>query len=69
MALNKTQLKNDIVAIMVEMRTRTENADEEFADRLSTAIDDYVKEATIVYKRGLTAPQGPVTGKFEGNLN
>lgn len=68
MALNKEDLKNNIIQIMKDMRTRTENADEEYATRLSDAIDSYVKAATIVYTTGLTAPNGPVTGTFEGNL-
>jgi len=69
MALNKEDLKNNIIQIMEDMRKRTENADEEYAERLSDAIDSYVKAATIVYTTGLTAPNGPVTGTFEGNLN
>lgn len=68
MALNKEELKNNIIQIMADMRKRTENADEEYAERLSDAIDSYVKAATIVYTAGLTAPNGPVTGTFEGNL-
>lgn len=69
MALNKEELKNNIIQIMADMRKRTENSDEEYAARLSDAIDSYVKAATIVYTTGLTAPNGPVTGTFEGNLN
>lgn len=68
MALNKEDLKNNIIQIMKDMRTRTENSDEEYATRLSDAIDSYVKAATIVYTTGLTAPNGAVTGTFEGNL-
>lgn len=68
MALNKEELKNNIIQIMADMRERTENSDEEYAERLSEAIDSYVKTATIVYTTGLTAPNGPVTGTFEGNL-
>lgn len=68
MPLNKADLKNDIIQIMRDMRTRTENSEDEYAERLSTAIDDFVKSATIVYTAGLTAPNGPVTGVFEGNL-
>lgn len=68
MALNKVGLKNKIKALMTDMRTREENADDEFAGRLADAIDDYTKGATIVYQTGLTAPQGPVTGTFQGNL-
>jgi len=68
MALNKNTLKQDIKVIITEMRSRTENSDDEFADRLATAIDTYVKTATITYQSGLTAPNGPVTGTFQGKL-
>lgn len=68
MALNKEDLKNNIMQIMEDMRTRTENADEEYATRLSDAIDSYVKAATIFYTDGLVAPNGPVTGMFNGSL-
>lgn len=68
MALNKNDLKGDIIQIMTDMRTREVNSDEEYAERLASAIDAYVKNATIVYTAGLTAPNGPVTGTFEGNL-
>lgn len=68
MALNKTQLKTEIHQLMTEMRTKTSNSDEEYADRLATAIDNYVKTATITYIAGLVAPSGAVTGVFNGKL-
>lgn len=68
MALNKNDLKNNILQIMTEMRTREVNSDEEYAERLSTAIDDYVRKAKITYTTGLNAPNGPVTGMFDGKL-
>lgn len=70
MALQKSELKTKIVDIMEEMMTREDNSIEDFAERLATAIDEYVKEAEIVYKTGLTsATGGVVTGTFVGNLN
>ncbi|MDA6067990.1 hypothetical protein NJT12_00035 [Flavobacterium sp. AC] len=68
MALNKNVLKQDIKGIITEMRTREDNSDDEFAERLATVIDKYVKTATITYQSGLTAPNGPVTGSFQGKL-
>lgn len=68
MALNKNVLKQDIKGIITEMRTRKDNSDDEFAERLATVIDKYVKTATITYQSGLTAPNGPVTGSFQGKL-
>lgn len=69
MALNKATLKTKIVGIMNDMLTRENTSVDEFATRLSNAIDDYVKEATINYTSGLTAPNGAVTGTFNGNLS
>lgn len=69
MALNKTALKTTIATIMSDMLTREDNSIDEFAERLSTAIDAYVKTATVVYTTGLVAPNGPVTGTFNGNLS
>lgn len=70
MALNTPQLQEDIVTIVTDMRTRTEVSDTEFANRLATAIETYVKTATIVYTTGLVAPSGggAVTGTFTGQL-
>jgi hypothetical protein len=68
MALNKDSLKADIIDILTDMRNREDNSDTEFAERLTNAIDTYVKEAKIVYQSGLTTPNGPVTGNFQGQL-
>lgn len=68
MALNKADLKTKIAAIMTDMMERENTSIDEFATRLSNAIDIYVKEATVVYTNGLIAPSGAVTGTFNGNL-
>ncbi len=69
MSLNKVALKADIVNLLTEMLTRENTSIEEFADRLSTSVDTYVKTATIKYTSGLTsATGGVVTGTFAGNL-
>ena len=69
MALNKAQLKTDIVSLLTDMLMREETSIEEFADRLSDKIDVYVKSAAIIYTTGLTsATGGAVTGTFQGNL-
>lgn len=68
MALNKTQLKNGIKQLMQDMMQRDQASIDEFAERLATLIDNYVKEATIVYESGLQSPHGPVVGTFNGHL-
>lgn len=66
MPLNKVTLKNKLVQIFSQ--EDTESNVEQVAQQLADAIDDYVKEAKIVYTVGLVAPNGPVTGTFNGNL-
>lgn len=66
MPLNKVILKNKLVQIFSQ--EDTESNVEQVAQQLADAIDDYVKEAKIVYTAGLVAPNGPVTGTFNGNL-
>jgi hypothetical protein len=68
MALNKEVLKSRIAEIMTDMMEREDTSIDEFATRLSSAIDVYVKQATVVYTGGLIAPNGAVTGTFNGNL-
>jgi hypothetical protein len=68
MALNTPGLKDEIKQLLTDMRSRSEISDEEFANRLSSAIETYVKTATIIYISGLTASGAPVTGTFAGNL-
>ena len=69
MALNKNELKQNIKQILIDMMQRDTASYEEFAQRLADAIDTYVKQATINYTSGLTAPNGAVTGTFNGNLS
>lgn len=69
MALNKDELKQNIKQILIDMMQRDTASYEEFAQRLADAIDTYVKQATINYTSGLTAPNGAVTGTFNGNLS
>lgn len=53
MALVKATLKTQIKTLMTDMRTRESNADDEFADRLATLIDGYIKSATITVPAGI----------------
>lgn len=65
MALNKIALKTEIKSILDDMKERNEDATDEFATRLSDAIDDYVKGIQITYTTGLTASTFPVVGVFQ----
>lgn len=69
MALDKTTLKNTIITLLNDMMTKETDSVEEYATRLSDAIDEYVKGAKINYTTGLTAGSTPVTGTFNGSLS
>lgn len=64
MALNKSQLNQEIKQLMTDMKNREEDSIEEFAERLSNSIDNYVKGIKIVYTTGLANQGGAVTGSF-----
>lgn len=70
MSLNTPQLKTGIIEILTDMSTRKETSIEEFAERLSTKLETYVKTGKIVYTSGLVAPStgGAVTGTFNGSI-
>ena len=68
MALDKAALKAGIVQLHTEMRTRENDAIDEYAERLSDLIETFVKSATIKYNTGLVAATDPVTGTFNGQL-
>ena len=70
MGVQKLKLKVSIAIIMQEMMSKETYSIDEFAERLSSAIDEYVKEAEIIYESGLSsATGGVVTGTFIGKLN
>ena len=45
MALNKEQLKQDIIRLQQDMLTKTDASMEEYAERLASLINDFVKSA------------------------
>lgn len=53
MPLIKKTLQEGIQVLLTEMRERTEVSDEEFAQRLATMIDTYIKSATITVPAGI----------------
>jgi hypothetical protein len=66
MSLNKVTLRNKLIDIFSQPDTSSNV--EQVAEQIANAIDEYVKEASIFYTNGLMAPNGPVTGTFNGNL-
>lgn len=73
MPLNKPALKSGIQALLAEMRTKEENADEHFADQLATLIDAYVKTATVTVNAGIpvttSTGAGTTTAPGTGTLS
>lgn len=55
MALDKAALKTKVIGIMTDMLTKEENSIEEFATRLTDAIDLYIKQATVTVNTTGTA--------------
>lgn len=64
----KAKAVNDVVKLLEDMLTRENNSTQEFAERIIDTLEDWLKEATIKYISGLTAPNGAVTGVFNGKL-
>jgi hypothetical protein len=73
MALVKATLKSGIQALLADMRTKEENADEHFADQLAKLIDTYIKSATVATTvTGVCATPagaGTITGSGTGTLS
>jgi len=72
MALVKQTLKAEILAILNTLKDETDqaNAIDQFADRLATAIDNYIKTATVsTTVTGMSASGGAVTGTGTGTLS
>ena len=64
----KPTAKAAVKQILEDMITREETSTEEFAERLIEIMEAWLKQATIEYTSGLSAPNGAVTGIFNGQL-
>lgn len=64
MALNKAALETGILQLLTDMESRTENAKPEFASRLATLFDTFVKSGTVTVQPGITvATTGSATAQ------
>ena len=68
MALNKAGLKNAIVSLLTDMLTKEENSIEEFATRLSDAVDAFVKTGTVSVNVTTTGSPTNHTGTGTGSI-
>jgi len=73
MALNKAKLKDDILSIITDMENKTVDSKDEYATRLSNAIDAFVKTGKVApgISVATTGSATTQTGKTttEGTIN
>lgn len=68
MALQKAVLKAGIQALLVDMKSRNESSEEEFAERLADLIEAFVKSGEIPIGLAVTTPSGPGATSAPGKL-
>ena len=54
MGLNKEQLKQGIIALQQDMLTQTNSSTEEYAERLASLIDAFVRSGEVTVAAGIT---------------
>ncbi len=69
MALDKATLKSTIEAILSDMEDRNTDAKSEFAERLSDAIDIFVKSGEVNVIVSTTGTASAQTGTGTGNVS
>ena len=62
MALNKEQLKQGIISLQRDMLTKTEPSMEEYAKRVASLIDTFVRSGEVTVQAGITLQAGTYTG-------
>lgn len=62
MGLNKEQLKQGIISLQRDMLTKTEPSMEEYAERLASLIDTFVRSGVVTVQAGITLQAGAYTG-------
>lgn len=62
MGLNKEQLKQGIISLQRDMLTKTESSMEEYAERLASLIDTFVRSGEVTVLAGITLQAGAYTG-------
>ena len=54
MALNKQALKQGIIALLRDMLTKTDASMEEYAERLASLIDAFVRSGEVTVQAGIS---------------
>ena len=76
MALNKQALKQGIIALQQYMLSKTDASMEEYAERLASLIEDFVKSGEVTVQPGIsvstagtaTAQTGATTSAGKGKI-
>ena len=74
--LNKQALTQGIIALQQDMLTKTEASPEEYAERLASLIDAFVRSGEVTVAPGIqvgtagtaTAQKGATTGEGKGKI-
>lgn len=66
MGLNKEQLKQGIIRLQQDMLTKTDVSMEEYAERLASLIDTFVRSGEVTVQAGITLQAGAYTGATTG---
>lgn len=69
MALNKPQLKSTIISLLTDMLEKEENSIEEFAARLTDAVETFVKSGTVTVTVTTTGSATTQSGTGTGSIN
>ena len=77
MALNKQALQEGIITLQQDMLTKTENSTEEYAERLASLIDAFVRSGEVTVGAGIpvstagtaTAQTGATTSTGMGTIS
>ena len=77
MALNKEQLKQGIISLQRDMLTKTEPSMEEYAERLASLIDTFVRSGEVTRAPGISvttagtaaSQTGATTSEGKGTIN
>ena len=54
MGLNKEQLKQGIITLQQDMLTKTDSSTEEYAERLASLIDAFVRSGEVTVNPGIS---------------
>ena len=77
MGLNKEQLKQGIIALQQDMLTQTNSSTEEYAERLASLIDAFVRSGEVTVAPGISvstagtaaAQSGTTTNVGKGSIS